>query len=129
MSQEVASVAPKGLAKRSEAWLSLVTMVGVFASAMVGNNSTAMMSVSVAVLALTVGVFAIFKTDLPSVKPGIKTKAFWSSVVTVVGSIALALSEADIAGLPSGVTKLASILSALVAAGGYTVIRYRAKVG
>jgi len=119
---------PKKVVERSETWMALVASFGALASATVGSHSTAQTIVSVAVLVLTVGIYAYYKTDLPSKHSGVKTKAFWVSMATVVGSVALALSEADMLGLGPNVTKYAALVSTLLSAAGYTVIRYNTKI-
>jgi hypothetical protein len=118
---------PKKALERSETWLTLITALGAMATAMVGQHPGSVTLVSAFVLVLSVGVYAFYKTDLPSRKSGVKTKAFWASIATVVGSVALALSEADLPGLPAGVTKYAALISTLLTAAGYTIIRYNAK--
>lgn len=120
-------VQPKSVVQRSEMWLSLIAVIGAIASAMVKANPLGITIVTVAVIVLTVGVFALFKTDLPSAKPGVKTKAFWVGVATIVGSIALALSETPIPGLSESVSKYAGLIATLIAAAGYNVVRYKAK--
>lgn len=118
---------PKKVVERSETWMTLIAAFGAMASAMVGQHTGGNIAVSVGVLVLTVGVFSFYKTDLPSKKSGVKTKAFWTGIATMLGSVALALSEADLPGLPAGVTKYAALVSTLVVAAGYTVVRYNAK--
>ena len=72
-------------------------------------------------------VYALFRTPLVSEHPGWRTKAFWGSIISIGGSMALALSEAEIPGLPPGVTRVASLAASSVVAAGYTVSRFTAK--
>jgi drug/metabolite transporter (DMT)-like permease len=111
---------------RSEFQLSLVTILGTVLTLVSREPTTTTALVSVI---LTAGAYAIFQTDIVSKKPGWKTIPFWTSLLTVLASIALAISEANIPGLPEGVTRLAAVLAAALTSAGYTAYRYKVKRG
>ncbi len=117
---------PKPAKNSSEFALTLITaLLGV--AVIVFKDATAMMVASGIAAILSAGVFAIFKTPLVAKRPGWKTKVFWTSVLTVIGSVALAVSELDIPGLPDGITRIASMITAGLSAAGYTVYRRQIK--
>lgn len=112
--------------QKSEAWASIVAVLGVFGAGFSITGTTGKVFALVSLL-ITVGTYAYFHTTLPSLRPGWKTKAFLGAALSIVGSIALALSEANLPFLPAGVTKYAALMSAAISAAGYTVYRYQAK--
>lgn len=112
--------------QKSEFWAALVTIVGTL-GASYSTTTTVGKIFAVGGLILTVGVYAYFRTPLPSEKPGWKTPAFLGAVLSIIASVALAISETDLGFLPPGVTKVAAVVSAAVASAGYSVYRYKAK--
>lgn len=114
--------------QKSETWMTLVAALTAMAVPLAeGFGDKIHVIISLIALAITVGTYTVFKTDLPSIKPGWTSKPFWSAVVIVIGSVALAISETTIAGVPPGVTKAAGIIAAAVTAAGYTLLRFSAK--
>lgn len=108
-------------------WVSLLTLVSVIASGL-SLPGPADKIVTLASVIITGAVYAYFRTPLPSEHPGWKSSAFMSAALTIVGSIALTVSQADLPFLSKGVTADASLLAAAISAAGYSVYRYRAKV-
>jgi hypothetical protein len=123
----------KSVSRRSETWLSALTSVGAALSAYGplagGTNRQIEVWASMGALVLTVATQTLTRTALVADHPGWKTKAFWGSVAMVVASVALAISEANIPGLPPGITKSAAVGVAALTAAGYSGWRYRAKGG
>jgi uncharacterized membrane-anchored protein len=117
--------ATKDAIQKSEMWLAVITSLGTLGAGFAMNSNT----VTVITLLLTAGTYAFFRTDLAATKPGWKTKAFWGALLSVVGSIALALSQANLPFLPPNVTKVAAMIAAGIASGGYTIYRYTVKKG
>lgn len=115
--------------QKSEAWLSAITVIGAFLSTTLAHDKGNAKSVALFVVCLALaGVYAFFRTPLASSKvPGIKTKAFWSSLVVVVASMAAAIAETKIGVVPAGVTQTAGMVVAVVTALGYNVWRYKEK--
>jgi hypothetical protein len=114
--------------ERTEFWLSSTSMTGTITAAFLSSKSPAVPWISLGTLVLTVTTYAILRTPLAALdKPGVKTRAFWGAVAIVVSSVATAISDADIPGLPPGITKAASMVVAALTAIGYNAIRYRAK--
>lgn len=111
---------PKPELAKSESWVTIVAVLGAIAP-LVGSNASKI--ITVISLVISAGAYAFFHTSLPSEKPGWKTPAFWTAVATIVGSVALALTQADLPFLPVGVTKVASVIVAAVTAAGYTIYR------
>lgn len=119
---------PKSVLKKSEAWLSTITGVGALLTAYVSQVEGAPMWVALGVCLVLTATYAFFRTPLAGTdSPGLKTKAFWTGVVVILASVATALSEADIAGIPAKVTQVAAMVSAAAVALGYNVLRYKAK--
>jgi heme O synthase-like polyprenyltransferase len=118
----------KNSTETTELWTSLatflMTVVVTLTGTVKGSGSVIATIFSLVVMA---GTYAFMNTPLAAKRVGWKTPMFWSSVMTIVGSIALAFTEADIPGLPPGVTKISSIVAAGVAASGYNVYRYTHK--
>ena len=112
--------------QKSEAWTSIMAALGIIGASL-SVTSTAGKIFVFGNLVITVGVYAYFHTSLPSMRPGWKTKAFIGAAISIVGSVALALSEANFPFLPAGVTKYAAIVSAAITAAGYTIYRYQTK--
>jgi len=112
---------------RSELWITVIGALGSALSAMVARSGSASIWVSFGTMVGTVAVYAIMRTPIATTRPGWKTPAFWASLATVLVSVTLAISEANIPGLPIGLTKIASIITAALTAAGYTAIRYSAK--
>lgn len=111
----------------SEFWLSLITtLLSVVMVVLKDGQAIAWASGIAAVMAA--GVYAFFQSPLPSEKPGVKSKVFWTSVITIVGSVAVAVSELTIAGIPPAVIQVAGMISAAVTAGGYTIHRRQNKL-
>lgn len=127
VAQAAAPPQPKPEMAKSEMWTTLLTLVGVLASGL-SLPTAADKFVTLASVIITGGVYAYFRTSLPSEHSGWKTRAFLSAALTIVGSIALTLSQADLPFLPKGVTADASLVAAAISAAGYSVYRYRAKV-
>ena len=113
--------------ERSELWVTLIGAIGSALSAMVAKSGSASIWVSFATLVATAATYAIMRTPIAINPPGWKTPAFWGALATVAVSVTVAISEANIPGLPVGLTKIASIITAALTAAGYTAIRYSAK--
>lgn len=119
----------KSAAARTESWLSLITALGAVLTAHFSHIEGAASKIAAGVCVLLAAVYAIAHTPLTSSnRPGIKTKAFWGSIVVVLGSMAAALSEVSIEGLSPKITQAAALVVACVTAAGYNVWRYTAKV-
>jgi FtsH-binding integral membrane protein len=119
----------KAEAAKSESWIVIITAMGALLSALTASHADAGKWISFGVTLATVLVYAVMRTPLASEKPGWKTKSFWASIAVVLASVATAVTEAEIPGLPPGVTKIASVIVAMLAALGYTAIRVSAKKG
>ena len=102
--------------QKSEFWAAILTLISAIIGGLHGETKSR-------IIALTSALFISFVSE----HPGWKTRAFWGSIASIVGSMALAVSEADIPGLPVGLTKAASMTAATVISAGYTVSRYTAK--
>ena len=115
--------------EKTEFWLSLVAGAGVSLAAATTHLDKAAPRLALAVTAVLALVFAVFQTPLVDPKrPGVTTKAFWIAMATVVGLVATAIAETDIAGLPAQVTQTAGMIAAGGVAFGYNVWRYMSKV-
>ena len=126
----MAEEAPKSVISKTEAWMSSIASLGALLTAYVSHIEGAATWVALGLCVLLTGVFAYFRTPLAAKdKPGVKTKTFWTAIVVIVASVATAVSEADIAGIPAQVTQIAGMVSAAVMALGYNIWRYRKKVG
>lgn len=111
----------------SEFWLSLIT-TGLSVAVIMLKDGQAIAWASGIAAVLAAGVYALFQTKLPSENPGWKSKAFWGAVISVVGSMAVAVADLAIPGLPDGVTQIAAMIGAAVSAGGYTIYRRQNKL-
>ena len=119
--------AKKSMIQQSEFWLSLIA--SLLAIVMIFfKDEQAMAIASGIALTISAAVYAAFRTPLPSEKPGWKTKTFWVSILTVFGSVAAAIDEVEMPGLPKGVTRIAAMVTAGLTAGGYTIYRYKGKL-
>jgi uncharacterized membrane protein YhhN len=116
----------KALTDTSENWLSILTVITNLVLAVASQSKWTAVFAAFCV-AVVGGVYAYFRTDLPSSKPGWKTKLFWTSIIVIVGSAALNLGQATIPGLSGTVTKYASMVAAVIAAAGYTLLRVEIK--
>lgn len=114
--------------KQSEFWISLVGSILSLLVLVLNENEVALAIASTVAFLLSAAVYAYFRTPLPSEKPGWKTKTFWVSILTVLGSVAAAISGADLPGIPESVTKVAAMITAGLTAGGYTLYRYQGKM-
>lgn len=110
--------------QKSETWLSLLSMAGTVAGLFV--NSTSHIA-SLASILIAAGTFAYCRSPLATSRPGFRTPAFAVAVVSIVGSIAAALADAQLPFLGEGVTKNLAVIAAGVSAAGYTIWRYQAK--
>ena len=106
----------------SEFWLSMIT-TGLSLVMFVVKDGNALAWASGIAAFLSAGVYALFQTKLPSENPGWKSKAFWTAMVSVFGSMAVAVADIHIPGLPDVVTQIAAMIAAAVSAGGYTIHR------
>lgn len=123
-SAKVAAAKPD--VQKSEFWMALVTIVGTLGASFATTGMVGKIF-ALAGLVLTAGVYAYFRTPLPSEKPGWKTTAFLGAVLSIIASVAVAISEADLPFLPPGVTKVAAVVSAAIVSAGYSVYRFRVK--
>jgi hypothetical protein len=109
----------------TEMWMTVATALSAIATAVggkvTGSGSLVAGLFSVVVTAVT---YAALRTPLAAKRSGWKTPLFWTSMLSILGSVSLAVSEADIPGLPPGVTKICAIVASGLAASGYTVYRY-----
>jgi len=119
---------PKPDLERSEAWLSALSGVGALVAAYTARIEGAATWVALGVCVVLTAVYAFFRTPLAAEdRPGVRTKAFWTSIIVVLASVATAISEAAIAGIPPKVTQAAGMIAAAAVAMGYNVWRYKAK--
>lgn len=116
---------PKKEAQKTEFWNSLLSAAGSIVVMLSGKGHSVLWSV--VGIAAVAGVYAYFRTDLHAGKPGIKTKAFWVGIATIVGSVALAVSEAKIPGLSPAVSTIAATVATSLVAAGYTLYRWNQK--
>ena len=124
----MAEEAPKSVISKTEAWMSSIASLGVLLTAYVSHIEGAPTWVALGVCVLLTGIFAFFKTPLAAKdKPGVKTKTFWTAIVVIVASIATAVSEIDIAGIPAKVTQVAGMIASAAMALGYNIWRYKRK--
>lgn len=119
----------KPAVKASETWLSLITAVGAIVTAYTSSIEGAARWVALGVCVLLAAVYALFRTPLVNRegRPGVTTRAFWGALLGVVASVATAIGEAQIAGLPPQITQAASMVAGALVAAGYNVWRYRRK--
>lgn len=118
----------KSIVQKSEAWLSAIAAGGALMTAYLSHIEGAATWIAVGVCLLLAGTYAFFRTPLAAPgAPGIKTRTFWTSIMVVVTSIAGALAEVNIAGVPAKVTQAAGVVSAALVAFGYTLWRYKKK--
>lgn len=110
---------------KSELWVNLLAGLGAALPAMFGNNTPPWVTLGLLVL-MTV-VYTASRTPLVADKPGWKTKEFWISIAVIVATVAVAVAEAKIPGLPEGISKGASIIVAVCTAMGYTAVRLKIK--
>ena len=122
-------IAIKSPAKKSEVWLSVITAIGAVVTAYTSHIQGAATYIAIAACLLLTGVYAFFKTPLASSdgRPGVKSKAFWVSIIVVLGSLAAAFSELKIPGVPAKVAQALEMIPALVTAAGYNIWRYQKK--
>lgn len=118
---------PSGMT--SETQLTLVTSFGAVLTAYLSHIDGAATWIALGVCVFLTAAHAFRSTALAAPGgPGIKTKAFWSAVVVVVASVATAIAETDIAGIPAKVTQAAGLVAAAATAFGYRIWRYGKKV-
>lgn len=117
----------KNVLATTEFWTTLMTCIGVFLTSMHVKTSIVTLITTLVSVAMPAAVYTFYKTTLPSKHPGVKTKAFWVALGTIAASIVLAVSEANVPGLPPSVTKVVAIIAASLTATGYTAIRVRQK--
>lgn len=117
---------PKPELTRSELWTTVFTVIGTLATGF-ATTGPAGKFIALVTLLGTVATYTYYRTPLPSAHPGWKTPAFFGSALSIVGSIALAISEANLPYLPEGATKIGALVAAGVTAAGYTVYRYSVK--
>jgi len=111
----------------SEFWLSLITTMLSVAMVVLKDGQAIAWASGIAAV-ISAGVYAFFQSPLPSEQPGVRSKVFWTSVITIVGSVAVAVSELAIPGIPHTVVQVAGMISAAIAAGGYTIHRRQNKL-
>lgn len=114
----------KSDAAKSESWVSLLAILGSLANGFVNSHSHVVSLIS---LLTATGVYAYCRSPLASDRPGWKTPAFAAAVISIVGSVATSLLDANLPFLPAGVTKDVTIIASGAAAGGYTIYRYQVK--
>lgn len=129
MADDPSTVLKKSDVAKSEATLSTVAAVGALLTMYFDKSPGVMKWLSPAITVMMAMVYALFRTPLVANHSGWRTKTFWVSVVTVVGSGAAAINESDIAGIPAGVVKVCGVIVAACTAMGYTLWRYKKKVG
>lgn len=116
----------KDLKATSEYWITILTVLANLGFAFAAQNKWGAVFAACSIAAIG-GVYAYFRTDLPSANPGWKTKLFWGSIAVIMGLAALNLAEAQIPGLSPTVTKYASMVATVIAAAGYTLVRVGTK--
>ncbi len=119
-------LSPSSPLRRSETWITIIATLAGIAHTLFASGADARV-IAIVSFILSAGTFAIFQTDLISDKPGWKTPAFWTAMATVVGSIVLSISGADLPFLPPKVTQVASLIATGLTAAGYTLYRWTNK--
>lgn len=117
----------KSRIRTSEFWLTLVTTLLGVAMAVLKNDVAIAWASGIAAI-LSTSIYAFFQTPLRSAKPGMRTKVFWASALSILGSVAVTITELSIPGMPDGITQGAGMLVAALTAGGYTIYRYQNKI-
>ena len=108
--------------------MSSIASLGALLTAYVSHIEGAATWVALGICLLLTGTYAFFRTPLSGTgAPGIKTRAFWTSALVIVGSVTAALAETNIADIPPKIVQTASLISAALAAFGYNIWRYKAK--
>jgi hypothetical protein len=115
---------PKADSSKSEFWVSQLAILGSLVSGLAYSDSHVVALIS---LLISAGIYAYCRSPLPSLRPGWKTPAFMTAIVSIVGSVAAALADANLPFLPAGVTREAAIIATGIVAGGYTIYRYNVK--
>lgn len=113
---------------RSELWISLITSIGTLVTVYFAPAESTARTLGMVSAVLIAGVYAFFRTPLAARTSGVKTKMFWGSLLTVLGSMAAVLADQGTKGVPQPVAHVAAIVVTAVVASGYTVHRFRTKV-
>lgn len=114
--------------QKSEFWISVISTVGSLLSASLAKTPGAATWINFGALVVTIVAYVLMRTPIVAPSgPGWKSKSFWLAVPVLLLSIAVGISEANIPGLPPGVTQVASAFAIALTGAGYTAIRYRAK--
>lgn len=112
---------------KSENVLIVLSTLSSVGGVMFKDNSHAVSVIGVISALVGAGVFALYQTPLVAEVSGWKTGAFWGSVVTVVGSVCLALSEIQLPGAGQKVSQIAGFVATAVVSCGYAIHRYQVK--
>ncbi len=126
----MAETGEKSHLAKSEVWINGVTALGAGLTAIYAKNPGVLKWIAPGITVLLAVIYALFHTPLApgdGTVPGWKTKSFWMSLATIVGSAAAALSESDIVGIPAKVIQVAGLIVAMFTAMGYTIWRYNTK--
>lgn len=112
---------------KSESVLITLATLSSMAGVMFRENSHAVSAIGVVSSLISVAVFAFYQTSLSAEVSGWRTKAFWGSLITVLGSVCLALSEMELPGVGAKVSQIAGFVATAVVSAGYAVHRYQVK--
>jgi drug/metabolite transporter (DMT)-like permease len=119
---------PKPHLARSEYWITVVTALASTAQTIFGSSDAATKIISGLVAIISVAIYAIYQSGLPSSKPGWKTPAFWTALVSIAGSMTLAISNAGFPFITPKEVKVLAFITSTIASAGYTIYRYNAKL-
>ena len=112
---------------KSENVLIVIATLSSVAGVTFKDNSHAVSVIGVVSALVGAGVFALYQTPLSAEVSGWKTKVFWGSLATVVGSVCLALSEMQLPGVGQKVSQIAGFVATAVVSSGYAIHRYQIK--
>lgn len=120
----------KNTAQKSEVWLSVITAIAAVFNVYLAHIEGIGVWIALGSCIALAAVYTFFKTSLASQsRPGWKTKPFWVAIGTVVASVAAAIAETPIPGLPPKIAQIAGVVTTVAMALGYNIWRYREKTG
>lgn len=112
---------------KSENVLIVLTTLTSIGGVMFKGQSNIVSLIGIVSAVAATAVFAFYQTSMSAEISGWRTKAFWGSLITVLGSVALALSEMELPGVGAKVSQIAGLVAAAVVTAGYTIHRYQVK--
>lgn len=113
---------------KSENVLIVLATLSSMANVVFKEHSHVVSVVGVVSALIGAAVFALYQTPLSAEVSGWKTKAFWGSLITVAGSVCLALSEMQLPGVGQKISQIAGFAATAIVSCGYAVHRYQVKV-